>query len=346
MTIKMTILLIGCVMIAGGLLLHFVQSRSASARESALNSKFKKLKEIQKQQAVAAQEKIERSKIDLKQQTDDAVAAVKALSLPAALAELTSDSPNSSEQSRIGGPVYLPENTPYPVDNAGAPMLFLTQINFAEMPAIPGFPAQGILQLFARADEELGIETNERPAQRVIHFWDHVSDLTTRHDAISVHTDMLIYKKRWVDGKQDTSKAEHIHINGRKLKFQASLTDIIPSSTYEYPVPHHLGDKFKEHVHLDDHVGEIIQELNPIAPVMIGGYPRFAQSDPRFTVTNYAKFMEQMMVQETEYTRVLLNMNSVDDLMIWDAGSLNILIRPEDLEKKYFGNIIYEIAGH
>jgi len=52
------------------------------------------------------------------------------------------------------------------------------------------------------------------------------------------------------------------------------------------------------------------------------------------------------MAQETEHTRVLLNMNSVDELMIWDGGSLNILISPKDLERKNFSNIIYEISGH
>lgn len=54
-------------------------------------------------------------------------------------------------QSKIGGHPYLPEGTSYPTDReTGEQMMFLMQINCADLPIIDGFalPQQGILQFY------------------------------------------------------------------------------------------------------------------------------------------------------------------------------------------------------
>jgi uncharacterized protein YwqG len=50
--------------------------------------------------------------------------------------------------SHLRGQPYWPRNLPYPMDAAGAPMVMLVQLNFAEMPPLPGYPTTGLLQFF------------------------------------------------------------------------------------------------------------------------------------------------------------------------------------------------------
>ncbi|MBD2357886.1 DUF1963 domain-containing protein [Tolypothrix sp. FACHB-123] len=55
-------------------------------------------------------------------------------------------------QSKIGGHPYLPKDTSYPVDGeTGEMMMFLMQVNCADLPIIDGFalPRQGILQFYS-----------------------------------------------------------------------------------------------------------------------------------------------------------------------------------------------------
>jgi len=54
-------------------------------------------------------------------------------------------------QSKIGGTPYFPKYLDYPIDpNTGEPLILLTQINCADVPAIAGFdfPETGILQIY------------------------------------------------------------------------------------------------------------------------------------------------------------------------------------------------------
>lgn len=58
-------------------------------------------------------------------------------------------------QSKIGGHPYLPKGTSYPIDReTGEQMMFLMQVNCADLPSIDGFalPRQGILQFYVGLD--------------------------------------------------------------------------------------------------------------------------------------------------------------------------------------------------
>ncbi len=58
----------------------------------------------------------------------------------------------SNLSSRLGGKVFLPPNNEYPLDRVGRPLLFLGQINFAELPASDFARAdKGMLLFFANS---------------------------------------------------------------------------------------------------------------------------------------------------------------------------------------------------
>ncbi len=58
----------------------------------------------------------------------------------------------SRATSLLGGTPYLPVGTPWPAVD-GEPAQFVCQVDFAEVPPLPGFPAAGLLQWFVPADE-------------------------------------------------------------------------------------------------------------------------------------------------------------------------------------------------
>ncbi|OHU22409.1 hypothetical protein BKG76_18315 [Mycobacteroides franklinii] len=58
--------------------------------------------------------------------------------------------------SYLGGHPYWPEGSQWP-DYRGEPMSFVCQINFADVPRLPGFPADGLLQWFVGSDDVAGM---------------------------------------------------------------------------------------------------------------------------------------------------------------------------------------------
>lgn len=57
--------------------------------------------------------------------------------------------PEHLYSSRVGGWPYLLTPQQYPLAADGAPMAFIAQINFGDLPSLPGYPDSGILQFFA-----------------------------------------------------------------------------------------------------------------------------------------------------------------------------------------------------
>src|ERR1700740_3233200 len=51
-------------------------------------------------------------------------------------------------KSKFAGPLYLPKGFAYPLDAENKYMFPLAQINFADVPALPGYPDKGILSFY------------------------------------------------------------------------------------------------------------------------------------------------------------------------------------------------------
>lgn len=50
--------------------------------------------------------------------------------------------------SKVGGHPYLVDPSEHPLDSIGNPLAFVAQLNFADLPLLPGYPAEGLLQFF------------------------------------------------------------------------------------------------------------------------------------------------------------------------------------------------------
>ena len=68
---------------------------------------------------------------------------------PAVCFTLGEAAATTAYQSKIGGTPYLPKNAEYPYHaEKKHPLTLVAQINFSEVPPLPGFPERGILQVF------------------------------------------------------------------------------------------------------------------------------------------------------------------------------------------------------
>ena len=68
-------------------------------------------------------------------------------------------------QSKVGGQPYLPLDMAYPIDSNGNPLVLLAQFNFTEIPNLPDFPSQGILQFYIATDDLYGMNFDDQQQQ-------------------------------------------------------------------------------------------------------------------------------------------------------------------------------------
>lgn len=61
-------------------------------------------------------------------------------------------------ESKLGGCPYLEDIEQYPIGQNGKPMMFFVQINLAQMPPLPDFPQEGLLQFYVEADDCYGLD--------------------------------------------------------------------------------------------------------------------------------------------------------------------------------------------
>ena len=255
---------------------------------------------------------------------------IAATAKPAVMMALTPQPELSLWQSKIGGRPYLPLETEYPKSAEGQPLILLAQINLAEMPALPEFPAQGILQFYITADDLYGMNFDDQQAQsgfRVLYFESVVEDiqqLKQDFSDIEFNDDECLtpfpltaqYAIEFLLGQQAISCTDFAF--GRKILSVEQLGEF--ESQYEG------GDFY------DDFI-EPYAEAFPGTGHRLGGYPFFTQSDPREynpEIQDYILLFQ--LDSDSEGGR---------EIMWGDVGVGNFLIHPDDLKKRDFSKVLY-----
>lgn len=224
--------------------------------------------------------------------------------------------------SKVGGRAWWPEGTPPPTIASGQPLVLLAQVNFAEVPSMPGYPGQGLLQLFMAArDEEYGASVGdsapgmdalaEQRGFRVV-FW---PDATVPAKALPI-----------------TSMAQTPHSPGRPRRMRFSVAEE-PLSRFDHRFDQiFAGDcfaaaeAFAKPRGVDPHVlVDAVWARYDSAGHKLGGYPCFAQKDPRGAGD----------------WELLLQLDS-DDEMVWgENGVATFFIRPTDLARGDFSRVAF-----
>lgn len=237
--------------------------------------------------------------------------------------------------SKLGGAPYLPKDTAYPMADAsqgGGPLRLLAQLNFEQLPKIPGYPQRGILQFYIACSETsdlYGADLDDPTAQngfRVIYHPDIVRDLDALETQIPQFDDenseiYFPFKGEFLLTGEETAcpmTPSDYRFDGKILDLCKKAADIKAESVFD------LDSEWFD---------ELVDALGGPGHC-IGGYPFFTQEDPR----GYSDALQS-------FTKLLLQIDSdgsgEDEIMWGDCGVANFFIEPEALERLDFSRVLY-----
>lgn len=221
--------------------------------------------------------------------------------------------------SKVGGLPYWPQTQEWPRNPEGAPLYFLAQINFAEMPALSPFPTKGIVQFFINDDDLYGMDFDDGEVQDTFRVVFHpeprhsLEGLLTRTPTQAEYE--LLPHHPETSYPLTFSLAEEV----------APATDAYFSTVFGAGFFAQFGEQewsvyedFGKKVRSDGH--------------KIGGYAYFTQDDPRLP--------EDPML-------LLFQLDSDEgmDLMWGDMGVGHFFIRETDLLNGDFSKVLYDWDG-
>lgn len=234
-------------------------------------------------------------------------------------------------RSKVGGAPYLPAGSALPRDDSGKPMYLLAQINFGELPRLPDYPASGMLQFFIAADDFYGANISSDMSE--------VALMKQRNFRVIYHTSVLK-----VAGKL---RAAPTPAGSADLPFDPSITLLMKFTRSSETINTHDGGfeaafgapfyTFAERLAQKHNVKEetltdaLCDYLGPYDfRHKIGGYPSFAQGDPRNEQSSL-RLLFQLSSEDADATRIMWG----------DSGVATFFIDPADLRKADFSRVMY-----
>lgn len=250
------------------------------------------------------------------------LADLAAHGLPAVQITPLAQAPARATSSKFGGLPWWPRSLAYPQSFAGAPLSLLAQFNLAELPPLPLWPRQGLLQFFLAQDESYGLDF-ERPLEQVLASPDGYR--------VVFHPDC--------DGEVltldelPTPPAESLlPLAGEYALRFAAVSDLPAPSDYRFEAI------AREMDNLDDDLIDKLFDAGLGTGSKLGGYAYFTQEDPR----PYAK----TQLQSQQPWQLLFQMDTHDEddgvwIMWGDCGVGNFFIEPERLAVGDFSRVWY-----
>jgi uncharacterized protein YwqG len=219
--------------------------------------------------------------------------------------------------SKVGGQPYLPKNTEWPATPEGQPLFFLAQINFAQLPPLAPFPAQGIVQFFINDDDLYGMDFDEGETQDTFRVLFH---------AEVIENEALLQKNAPLPREYDDLLPHHPE-ESYPLVFELE-EEVAPVTDYQFHA-HFGGDFFRQFGEKEWDVMAEFEKSHRAHGHKIGGYAYFTQDDPR---------------RADDPMLLLLQLDSDEnmDLMWGDMGVGHFFIRERDLAARDFSRVLYD----
>jgi uncharacterized protein YwqG len=221
-------------------------------------------------------------------------------------------------QSKIGGLPYLLTMDAYPKNPEGRPLIFLAQINCAEIPPLAPFPTKGLIQFFISDSDMYGLDFDaptDPKGFRVLYHADVITDPAQLVDDFSFLPDF------------EENSPLSAPPAGVALAFSLDEEFLGPP---DYHFDQVFNEAFLDGLGEDkDDAFDFFYELGSQASgAKMGGYAFFTQEDPRPVDSHY---------------ELLLQLDSDSEMgMIWgDMGIANFFILPEDLAACRFEKVWY-----
>jgi len=279
---------------------------------------------------IPTQEQIEQLVADLNASTQREMIRIK-LSLSDSLA-LT--------DSKFGGMPYIPKGGSLPTSAEGKPLFMLAQINCEQLPENNIYPKKGLLQFWIAKDDYFGADFKnlcQNNTKKVLYFPEF-------SDNLPVEQIKKLYEKAILSkeiGKNFIGQEYEIELpfdpnKSLALNFESthesiSLQDINFNKLIVEKWNETFPNKISGFWGLSKEILSIFyKSISTGFGHKIGGYPDFAQEDPREV--------------DDPHKILLLQINSEynDDFSIsWADGVANFFISPEDLAKCQFDDVMY-----
>ncbi|OFO31212.1 hypothetical protein HMPREF3050_06930 [Neisseria sp. HMSC065D04] len=230
---------------------------------------------------------------------------------PAVCFTLGEAAATTAYQSKIGGTPYLPKNAEYPYHaEKKHPLTLVAQINFSEVPPLPGFPERGILQVFVDGlDYGLGNNfenLSEQAGWRIMYYPELLPES-------ELQTDFSAY--------------------------QATDSECLPFSG-EFPLIFQAASEEEEDADFNKSQGHKIGG----SPIFLQGDPFLecdedADFDDPATITcsDWRKYILLLQLD----TDINEKDRYTGKLMWGDSGVANFFITPEDLAKRDFSRVAF-----
>jgi hypothetical protein len=253
----------------------------------------------------------------------EAMAWRATLALPAVILEPARGAAVRAAGTRIGGPVWLGEGEAWPADAEGRPLEFVAQVDFAELPALPDFPSEGLVQLFVGRDDlfGMGFDAPDKGAARAL--WrpaplegGRLTPSPPLKDDYAVHgqdTESTPFESREI-------REAGLPLRGRPATLAPNPGDWRYFARMEGQWRREGAPDFDVRLEGEDDAGGVCH---------VGGHPAFTQYD----------FREPGRLED--YDRTLLRLTSAHGLVWGDVGEANFLIRREDLLARRFDRVIF-----
>lgn len=231
-------------------------------------------------------------------------------------------------ESKFGGIFYLPQGEQIPVCPEGEQMQFLAQINFAELPPLPGFPREGIVQFFLDTDEA--------------RFYDKIDDEESARELYTVR----YYPKPDAACQQNptlenTDIDEHLSIDWKdgKMQFETvsevatfyvgedCVADMGYAHVWETLTPALVKKAGYDLENWEDDTDDFCWDFGNWG-CKIGGHPAFKSFDERIDNETYQPY-ETLLFQYDFATREE-----------FEEDTFSFFIRPEDLANCRFDDVL------
>lgn len=226
--------------------------------------------------------------------------------------------------SKYLGTPYLPKGRSLPTDDNGDPLAFLAQLNFAEIPALAGYPSSGLVQFFIAGNDFYGLEFTE-PYDPIEQF-----RLQQRQQRFRV----LYYPEvdRDAQSAQITPPDEELMLpvnSPCKLAFSLA-EEVVPITDYLFE--RLLGERLFERCGGEpDELFDLYNETFSSDGNKIGGYASFSQEDIREIAPAGEEWLLLLQIDEAEHA----------EIMWGDAGVGNFFIERRDLERRDFSRVLF-----
>lgn len=270
------------------------------------------------------------------EQMDEFARRLPDLSLPAVILEPDPAAEVAPGGTRIGGPVWLPDGADWPTGKGGRQLEFLAQIDFADMPPLPDYPKEGLLQLFIGRDDLHGADFDAPDEGDFRLLW-HPQGAVRGRSMLPPR--LLAYGDAGDDGYNNSPFIDdQIRENGVMLRGHLVVMEPMP---FTWPVEALLAE-----LGIDPRSAAVDRALedrwNAHQPAhhFFGGHPVFVQQDYRLDIAHPPEKLGQPSPWR-DYDRLLFQLTSANGLQWGDVGEANVMIRHVDLIARDFSRAIF-----